>query len=147
MLIKQTSMSELVVRNLVRLALLGVLSTPVLAQQTDPAQDASSQSGTDQSATEEVTFEPIDPSSYDASKLVLAESQGVIEELNFAGNSILISGYIYPVSPAVKVEIGGTYGAFTMLTEGMSIRFSYLKLDANTKLVTEIIEDASAEEF
>ena len=90
---------------------------------------------------------PLNPANYDLEQATQSEDQGVIDELSFAGQSMQISGYQYPVSPTVQVEIAGSYGAFTMLTEGMRIRFTYLQFDDGNKLITEIVEDPTAEEF
>ena len=95
----------------------------------------------------DATSAPLSPADYNLEQATQSEDQGVIDELSFAGLSMQISGYQYPVSPTVAVEIGGTYGAFTMLTEGMRIRFTYLEFDDGNKLITEIVEDPTAEEF
>ena len=79
--------------------------------------------------------------------VVLSEFQGIIDELNFGQSTIQISGYDYPVSQTVKVEIAGTYGAFTMLTKGMRVRFLYNEYDDGSRLITEIIQDPAAQEF
>lgn len=117
--------------------LLAMAGTSVLAQNApqDTEQD------------QENPVNPLDPATYDISQITLGEDQGVIEELNFGQSTAMISGYLYPVSPNVKVEIAGSYGAFTMLTQGMKVRFSFLEFDDGTNLITEIIEDPAAEEF
>ena len=70
----------------------------------------------------------------------LGDDQGIIQGLDFATNRAVISGYQYEVSPSVRVEINGTYGAFTMLEKGMKIEFSYLQFSDGTREVTEIRE-------
>ena len=52
-----------------------------------------------------------------------AQEFGVIQELSFGTNEMVVRGVKYKVSPSVVVEIGGTYGAFTMLSPGMKVSF------------------------
>ncbi|MEM7097109.1 MAG: hypothetical protein AAF541_02545 [Pseudomonadota bacterium] len=96
---------------------------------------------------EETEVNPLDPATYDPASLIQSENQGVIEALNFANNTATIGGYLLAVSPQVKVEIGGSYGAFTMLSQGMKVRYKYLEFDDGSILITEIYEDPTAEEF
>lgn len=76
-----------------------------------------------------------------------ADSEGVIQELNFAANQALINGSSYDVSRTVNVEINGSYGAFTMLTTGMKVEFSYLHYSDGVKQITSIREVAEIEEI
>ena len=75
------------------------------------------------------------------------ESEGEIQSLDFAWNKMVINGYEYDVATSVKVEINGSYGAFTMLEEGMLVEFSYLQFDDGVKRVTEVYEVDEVEEF
>ena len=76
----------------------------------------------------------------------LGDDQGVIQGLDFATNRAVINGYRYEVSPTVRVEINGSYGAFTLLEEGMKIEFSYLQFSDGTREVTEIRQVDEIEE-
>jgi hypothetical protein len=49
--------------------------------------------------------------------------QGVIDTADFQANQIVISGVRYDVAADANVEIGGSYGAYTLLTPGMNVQF------------------------
>lgn len=76
-----------------------------------------------------------------------AEGQGEIHKLDFGGNKMVINGYNYDVDPNVEVEINGSYGAFTMLEEGMLIEYVFLRFDDGSRRVTEIFEVDEIEEY
>ena len=48
---------------------------------------------------------------------------GVIHKVELGAQSVIISGMRYRVAIDAHVEIDGTYGAFSMLREGMRVRF------------------------
>ena len=77
----------------------------------------------------------------------VAEGQGEIQGLNFAANTMVINGYDYDVDINVDVEINGSYGAFTMLEEGMLIEFSFLHFDDGVRRVVEIFEVDAVEQY
>ena len=52
-----------------------------------------------------------------------SERSGVIEEVELASSSLIVSGTRYRVALDAKVEINGTYGAFSLLSRGMKVRF------------------------
>ncbi len=58
---------------------------------------------------------------------VPAESEGFgyVQILEFDRNAVVIEGARYFAGPELRVEINGTYGAFTMLKPGMKVRFVY----------------------
>src|SRR5262245_8509114 len=45
--------------------------------------------------------------------------QGVIETIDVSTNQIVVGGVRYSVAADANVEIGGSYGAFTLLQPGM----------------------------
>lgn len=53
------------------------------------------------------------------------EEQGVIEQLKVASNEVIISGVTFKVAFDAKVEIRGSYGAYTMLQPGMKVYYEY----------------------
>jgi hypothetical protein len=53
------------------------------------------------------------------------EKTGTIQQLDFGANQMIVDGYRYRVAVDVQVEIRGSYGAFTMLQEGMKINMVY----------------------
>jgi predicted molibdopterin-dependent oxidoreductase YjgC len=69
-----------------------------------------------------------------------ASRSGVIEALDFASSSMIVSGYQYDVGVDTRVEIGGSYGAFTMLQPGMRIRFDYLVVSRSERRMVLIQE-------
>lgn len=79
-------------------------------------------------------------SAQDAGQYPLTEKAGVIQELDFAGNSMVIDGMEYHVAVDVKVEIGGSYGAFTMLQPDMRVRFEFLIISPESRRITLIQE-------
>ena len=72
----------------------------------------------------------------------LADGEGIINDLNFARYTITIGGYEYRMTDTTKVEIAGSYGAFTMLRKGMAVEFSFLRFDDGVRRITEIYEVA-----
>jgi hypothetical protein len=76
----------------------------------------------------------------DAGQYPLAESAGVIQELDFGGNAMVIDGMSYQVALDVTVEIGGSHGAFTMLRPDMRVYFEFLQISPRSRRVTMIRE-------
>jgi hypothetical protein len=70
----------------------------------------------------------------------LAEDAGVIQELDFASSTLIIDGMRYSVPVDVQVEIGGSYGAFTMLETGMRVRYEYLLVSPSVRRIVLIQE-------
>ena len=54
---------------------------------------------------------------------------------------------IYSVNPNVRVEINGTYGAFTMLEEGMLVEFTFLQFSDGRREINFMREVSEVEEF
>ena len=74
-----------------------------------------------------------------------AEGQGVIQGLDFGLNTAVVNGTDYRISPNVRVEIGGSYGAFTMLQEGMSVEFTFLHYSDGVREIIDMHEVAAVE--
>ena len=64
--------------------------------------------------------------------------EGVVQELDFAANTTVIDGISYDVSLAARVEIGGTYGAFTLLTPGLAVQFVFLQHSDGRREIVEL---------
>ncbi len=60
-----------------------------------------------------------------ANDFVVVHDQGVIVKLDLAKNTALIDGLVYRFAPDARVEIAGSFGAFTMLAEGMKVEYVY----------------------
>ncbi len=67
------------------------------------------------------------------------KEEGVLQEIYYDTNSVIINGVRYQVAYDAKVEIRGSYGAFTMLQRGMKLLFEYRR-DTPTDLVILDIE-------
>lgn len=79
----------------------------------------------------------------------LAEGAGEIQELDFAAQTLVIDGLRYQVAVDARVEIGGSYGAYTMLRTGMQVRFEFLRISAAERrivLIEELAAGASPEQ-
>ncbi|MEM7001112.1 MAG: hypothetical protein AAF529_10010 [Pseudomonadota bacterium] len=61
----------------------------------------------------------------DELQLTEGKGQGIIHAVDFAENRMIVQGVGYTVAPDFEVEIGGSYGAFTMLEPGMRVDFVY----------------------
>ncbi len=48
--------------------------------------------------------------------------QGPVESLDATSNRIVVGGVSYDVALDASVELGGSYGAFTMITPGMNVQ-------------------------
>ena len=75
------------------------------------------------------------------------EAEGEIAKLDFGQNTMVVGGYTYQVSETAQVQIGGSYGAFTMLEKGMLIEFTYQRFDDGVRRIVGIRQVASVEEY
>ncbi len=75
-----------------------------------------------------------------------AEGEGTINSLDFEKYTIVVGGTQYDVSQTVRVEIGGSYGAFTLLKAGMKVRFDYLQYPNGRNEIVQMFEDNNIEE-
>lgn len=76
-----------------------------------------------------------------------AEGQGEINDLSFGTNEMVVGEVAYDVSPNAKVEIAGSFGAFTMLTEGMLVEFIYMHHPNGRREIIEMREVGMIEEY
>ncbi|XOV82160.1 MAG: hypothetical protein ACFHXK_15005 [bacterium] len=74
-----------------------------------------------------------------------AEGAGEIQGLDFGSYRAVVNGTNYDVSPTVQVQINGTFGAFTMLEEGMFIEFTFLHYADGARVINSIVEVDSVE--
>lgn len=65
-------------------------------------------------------------------------TQGEVQALDFGTSTSVISGVSYAVAPDARIEIAGTYGAFTMLTVGMDVEFSFRRFDDGRRVIIEL---------
>ena len=76
-----------------------------------------------------------------------AEGAGEIQALDFGAFDTVINGTVYAVNPNVRVEIGGSYGAFTMLEEGMLVEFTFLQFSDGRREINYMREVNEVEEY
>ena len=70
----------------------------------------------------------------------LAESAGVIQELSLEAQTVVIDGMRYQVALDADVEIGGSFGAFSMLATGMRVHFEFLRISASERRIVRLRE-------
>lgn len=70
----------------------------------------------------------------------LAEDAGVIQKLDLDGQTLVIDGMRYQMALEAEVEIGGSYGAFTMLEPGMRVYFEYRRVSSSERIITLLRE-------
>ena len=73
-----------------------------------------------------------------AQDVPVIQEEGEIQEIDIPNNNLVIDGVVYSVALDAKVEIGGSYGAFTLLQPGMKADFSYRMFDRNTREIFEL---------
>lgn len=63
---------------------------------------------------------------------------GQIESIDIPANTLMISGFTYRVAIDARVEINGTFGAFTLLQPGMKVRFSFRNLSRTEREISSV---------
>lgn len=63
---------------------------------------------------------------------------GTIQALDFGANSMVFEGLTFSMAPELEVQIRGSYGAFTMLQEGMKASIVYRVVSGSARVVTRI---------
>ncbi len=66
------------------------------------------------------------------------EMAGTIQSLDFGNNSMIFEGVRFEMAPGLEVEIRGSYGAFTMLEEGMKAFVTYRVVSASHREAVRI---------
>lgn len=67
-------------------------------------------------------------------------AEGEIQALDFGQSTLRIQGYEFAMDASAQVEIGGTYGAFTLLREGMMVEYRYRRYDDGRRVIFELRE-------
>lgn len=70
----------------------------------------------------------------------LAEDAGVIQKLDLDAQTLVIDGLRYRMALEAEVEIGGSFGAFTMLEPGMRVYFEYRRVSSSERIITLLRE-------
>jgi len=66
--------------------------------------------------------------------------EGTIQALDFGANTMIFQGTRIRMAPDVQVEIRGSYGAFTMLREGMKAQVTYRVISASEREAVKIVQ-------
>lgn len=64
--------------------------------------------------------------------------EGTIQALDFGSNTMIFQGTRIHVPPEAEVQIRGSYGAFTMLREGMKASVTYRVISASEREAVRI---------
>ena len=70
--------------------------------------------------------------------------EGEIHKLDFAGQTLRLQALDFSISPDVRVEIGGDYGAFTLLEVGMAVEMRFWHYADGRREVFEIKQLAAS---
>lgn len=68
------------------------------------------------------------------------EMDGTIQSLDFGANTMIFEGNRFHMAPGLSVEIRGSYGAFTMLQEGMKAVVTYRVVSGSERHATSIVQ-------
>lgn len=67
--------------------------------------------------------------------------QGPVESADYSKNSMVVGGVSYDVAADASVELGGSYGAFTMITPGMNVEILIRRyIDTGRREVIDVKE-------
>ena len=66
--------------------------------------------------------------------------EGTIQALDYGANTMIFQGTRIRMAPDVQVEIRGSYGAFTMLREGMKAQVTYRVISASEREAVRIVQ-------
>ena len=75
----------------------------------------------------------------------LLERTGAVQEVVPALNDVVIYGERFTVSYTAEIEIGSTYGAYSMLRPEMRVFFRYQLYDDGRKVIVYLRELAASE--
>jgi len=71
--------------------------------------------------------------------LTLFHEQGTVFEMEWGSQTAIINGYRYRFAPDAKVQIDGSYGAWSMLKEGTNVDFLFrLDNDMTRRTIMEL---------
>lgn len=71
--------------------------------------------------------------------------RGIIELVDYAGPTYIIDALRYGIAPDAVVQVGGSYGAPTMLRPGMRVEFLVREVSAEERVIVAIREVDRAE--
>ncbi len=84
-----------------------------------------------------ILIAPIAPNAAVVDEFSVESAQGEVESVDIAANQFIVGGIRYDVALDADVEIGGNYGAFTLLTPGLNVELQIHRyLDNRTEVVS-----------
>lgn len=75
------------------------------------------------------------------------EGIGYIEKIELETSTLIVNGLRFRVATDAEVTIDGSYGAFTMLSEGMLIRYDFRQISATEREIFELETRPKGEAF
>ena len=71
----------------------------------------------------------------------IESKQGPVESVDYPSNRIVVGGVSYDVAADANVQLGGSYGAFTMITPGMNVSILIQRyIDSGQRQIIELKE-------
>lgn len=68
------------------------------------------------------------------------DMEGTIQSLDYGANTMIFEGVRFLMAPELTVEIRGSYGAFTMLQEGMKAVVTYKVISGSERHAISIVQ-------
>jgi hypothetical protein len=76
---------------------------------------------------------------FESDDLTLYHEQGTLFQMEWGSQTAIINGYRYHFAPDAKVQINGTFGAWSMLQEGTNVDFLFrLDDDMTRRTIVEL---------
>jgi hypothetical protein len=86
-----------------------------------------------------ITIAPI--AAADDSDFSVESRQGSVESLDTSKGTIIVGGVAYDVAPDANIQLGGSYGAFTLMAPGMNVKIMMKRyIDTGRREIIEIQE-------
>ena len=71
----------------------------------------------------------------------IESKQGPVESIDYSANKLVVGGVSYDIAPDANVQLGGSYGAFTMITPGMNVSILVQRyIESGQRQVIEVKE-------
>ena len=71
----------------------------------------------------------------------IESKQGPVESVDYTTNKMVVGGVSYNMAADANVQLGGSYGAFTMITPGMNVSILVQRfIDTGERQIIEVKE-------
>ena len=71
----------------------------------------------------------------------IESKQGPVESVDYSTNKMVVGGVSYNMAADANVQLGGSYGAFTMITPGMNVSILVQRfIDTGERQIIEVKE-------